>query len=135
LFIAIPAVFSQGWFSVALFVMRVLVSVSYVVLLSLTTRHTALLKLLRFFKVPRLFVFTIGMTYRYIYLFAEIIENTYLAIKSRTGGFRLHHTKGREVVSWNIATLWQRSVQLSEEVYLAMLARGYTGEPKVMGEE
>ena len=129
--IAIPAVFTQGLYSASLFVMRVLVSVSFVVLLSLTTRHTVLLNVLRFFKVPRIFVMTIGMTYRYIYLFAEIIENTYLAIKSRTGGFKIHHTKGREIVSWNIATLWQRSAQLSEEVYQAMLSRGYTGEPKI----
>jgi energy-coupling factor transporter transmembrane protein EcfT len=71
---------------------------------------------------------TAGMCYRYVYLFVEIIENTYLAIKSRVGG-RLHYKKGQSVVAWNIAFLWQRSYRLNEDVYKSMLSRGYSGEP------
>jgi cobalt/nickel transport system permease protein len=70
------------------------------------------------------------MCYRYIYLFAEIVENTYLAIKSRSGK-RIHHKKGREIVAWNIASLWYRSYHLNNQVYNAMLSRGYRGEPKI----
>jgi len=155
LFIAVPALFSafspgepllalnlwllkliitkQGLCAAGLFVTRVIASVSWVILLSLTTRHTVLLAVLRIFKVPQIFVATIGTCYRYIYLFAELIENTYLAVKSRVGA-RLHYRKGREVVAWKIAGLWQRSVYLNEAVYQAMLSRGYTGEPAVLAE-
>ena len=150
LFIALPALFSiftpgealitlkiarvsfiitrPGALGAALFVMRVITSVSFVVLLSLTTRHFELLKVLRVFKVPLVFVMALGMCYRYIYLFIEIIENTYLAIKSRVGT-RVHYKKGQHIVAWNMATLWKRSYQLNEEVYQAMLSRGYRGEP------
>ena len=148
-FIAIPALFSivtpgealavfkiagfeltitrQGLYGAVLFVMRVITSVSFVVLLSITTRHFELLRTLRVFKIPQVFVMTLGMCYRYIFLFVEIIEHTYLAIKSRVG-VRMHYKKGQYVVAWNIAYLWVRSYQLNEDVYKAMLSRGYRGE-------
>ncbi|MDD5634157.1 MAG: cobalt ECF transporter T component CbiQ [Candidatus Omnitrophica bacterium] len=155
LFIAIPALFSvftpgealagfnlmgvklvityQGVFSAALFVIRVITSVSFVVLLSITTRHFELLRVLRIFKVPQVFVMTTGMCYRYIYLFVEIVENTYVAIKSRTGT-KIHYKKGQHIVAWNIAYLWMRSYRLNEEVYSAMLSRGYRGDPVTFNE-
>jgi cobalt/nickel transport system permease protein len=73
------------------------------------------------------------MCYRYIYLFVEILEHTFLAIKSRVG-VRVHHKKGRELVAWNIANLWLRSYNLNNQVYNSMLSRGYTGEPRVLNE-
>lgn len=155
LFIAIPALFSiftpgetlvsfkiaglqfiitrQGFLGASLFLARVVTSVSFVVLLSITTRHFELLKVLRVFKIPQVFVMTSGICYRYIYLFVEIIENTYLAIKSRVGT-GIHYKKGRHIVAWNVASLWQRSYQLNEDVYKAMLSRGYRGEPLVLND-
>lgn len=153
LFIAVPALFSvfspgetlltlhiaglkfivtrQGASGAALFVMRVVTSVSFAVLLSITTRHFELLKVLRIFKIPHVFVMTLGMCYRYVFLFVEIVENTYLSIKSRVGT-KVHYRKGQHIVGWNIAYLWVRSYQLNEDVYQAMLSRGYRGEPAVL---
>ena len=37
-------------------------------------------------------------------------------------------------MAWNIAGLWQRSYRLSENVYQAMLSRGYSGEPEVLND-
>lgn len=154
-FIAIPALFSiftpgevlvtlkiagikliithQGLSGAALFVMRVITSVSFTVLLSITTRHFELLKVLRIFKIPQVFVMILGMCYRYVYLFVEIVENTYLAIKSRIGT-KIHYKKGQYIIAWNIAYLWQRSYQLNEDVYKAMLSRGYRGEPLILND-
>jgi len=153
LFIAVPAIFSiftpgkalmslnilglkliitqQGLFGASLFVMRVTTSVSFAVLLSITTKHFELLKVLQIFKIPQIFVMTVGMCYRYIYLFIEIVENTYLAIKSRVGT-KIHYKSGQRIIAWNIAFLWQRSYQLNENVYKAMLSRGYLGKPVVL---
>ncbi|MCK9603678.1 MAG: cobalt ECF transporter T component CbiQ [Candidatus Omnitrophica bacterium] len=155
LFIALPAIFSiftpgealfafkiaglkfiitrQGLSGATLFITRVVTSLSFVILLSITTKHFELLRVLRIFKIPQVFVMTTGMCYRYVYLFVEVIENTYLAIKSRVGT-SLHYKKGQSIVAWNIAFLWQRSYQLNEEVYKAMLARGYRGEPVVLND-
>ncbi|MFH1897003.1 MAG: cobalt ECF transporter T component CbiQ [Candidatus Desantisbacteria bacterium] len=153
-FIAIPAIFNiftpgdvlfctaeimgvkigvtrQGLFGATLFVVRVTTSVSFAILLSLTTKHFALLKVLRIFGIPSVFVMTLGMCYRYIYLFLEVVENTYLAIKSRVGT-GLHYKKGQQIVAWNISSLWHKSYYFNEAVYNAMLSRGYTGEPAIL---
>jgi cobalt/nickel transport system permease protein len=149
LFIAVPALFNKfspgqilvtwnilglkliitrpGLYGALIFVMRVVTSVSFIVLLNITTRHFELLKVLRIFKIPQIFVMTLGMCYRYVYLFVEIIQNTYLAIKSRVGVV-VKYNRGQGIVAGNIVSLWNRSVQLNEEVYYAMLSRGYQGE-------
>lgn len=121
----------QGLSSAVLFIMRVATSVSFAVLLSITTKHFELLKVLRVFRIPQVFVMIVGMCYRYIFLFVETVENTYLAIKSRIGG-RIHYRQGQHIVAWNIAYLWTRSYQLNEEVYKAMRSRGYRGEPVIL---
>ena len=146
LLIAIPAMFSfvspgdpvlsagafhitrHGLMSAGFFIGRVITSVSLVVLLSMTTRHFDLLKALRFFGIPQMFVMVLGICYRYLYLFVEIVENTHRAIRSRVGS-GMHHQKGQKVVAWNIAHLWMRSYALNEQVYNAMVSRGFRGEP------
>lgn len=125
------AITDQGLRGAMLFVTRVATSVSLAVLLSITTKHFVLLKALRVLGVPQIFVMVLGMCYRYIYLFMEIVENTYIAIKSRAGG-RLHYKKGQRIVAWKLASLWHRSYRLNEAVYNAMLARGYRGEAKAL---
>jgi len=120
-----------GFHSAVLFVSRVLVSVSLVVLVTTTTRSTELFAALRWMGVPQIFVMTLNMCYRYIFLFAGIIQDSYLAIKSRTGGL-MHYRKGQKIVAWNIASLWGRSMRMNEELYNAMLSRGYSGEPKAL---
>ena len=126
-FICLPVLFNNFASGFA-FILRVTVLVSFAILLSTTTRHLELLKTLRVFKVPRIFVMTIGMCYRYIYLFLEITGQTYLAIKSRVGDF-VKTKSGQKLVAWNIASLWNRSIRLNEEVYKAMLSRGFNAEP------
>ncbi|MDD5096971.1 MAG: cobalt ECF transporter T component CbiQ [Candidatus Omnitrophica bacterium] len=120
-----------GVFTVLLFVLRVTTSVSFIVLLSITTKHFELLKVLRVFGLPQAFTMVLGICYRYIYLFIGIIENTYLAMKSRVGN-AIYCKRGQHIVAWNIASLWLRSYQLNEDVYRAMLSRGYSGEPVVL---
>jgi cobalt/nickel transport system permease protein len=121
------AITQEGLSGAIMLVMRVAASVSFVILLSLTTRHSELLKALRSLGVPQLFVTVLGMCYRYIYLFVEIVEHTYRAVKSRVGG-NIHHAKGRDIVTWHIGALWMRSYHLNNQVYNAMLSRGYRGE-------
>ncbi|MBF0494651.1 MAG: cobalt ECF transporter T component CbiQ, partial [Candidatus Omnitrophica bacterium] len=123
----------QGLAGAALFIARVASSVSFAVLLALTTRHTELLKVLRAFNVPQLFVMTAGMCRRYIYVFTEIVINTHMAIKSRCGA-AVRYREGQEIVTWSIANLWKRSYEMNREVYNAMLSRGYHGEVYVLDE-
>jgi cobalt/nickel transport system permease protein len=123
----------QGLGSALIFSMRVLASVSFAILLVLTTRHHVLLKVLRIFKVPQVFVMTMGMCYRYIFLFLDIIQKTFLAIKSRVG-FVSSTKAGQKIAAMNMAGLWLKSYRMQTQVYAAMLSRGYTGEPIILEE-
>lgn len=125
------AITRQGIDSATIFFLRVLASVSLAIVLVLTTRHHVLLKVLRSFRVPQIFVMTMGMTYRYIYLLLDIAQNTFIAIKSRIG--YIHSTRsGQKIVGANISGLWLKSYRLQTQVYSAMLSRGYTGEPRIL---
>jgi cobalt/nickel transport system permease protein len=123
----------QGVDSAIIFFMRVLDSVSLAVLLILTTRQHVLLKTLRIFRVPQLFVMTMGMSYRYIFLFLDIIQKMFIAIKSRVG-FVSSAKEGRRTVTSNMAGMWLRSYRLQSQVYDAMVSRGYSGEAYVLDE-
>ncbi|MFH1169878.1 MAG: cobalt ECF transporter T component CbiQ [Chloroflexota bacterium] len=117
----------QGARAAGLLVLRVTDSLSLGVLLILTTTWTNLLMALRWFRLPPLVVATIGMTYRYIFLLLHNANAMFLARRSRTvGGFS--GGENRRWLARALTTTLAKSQHLSEEVYLAMLSRGYRGE-------
>jgi len=121
----------SGLWMASVLVLRVAASVSLAVLLVLTTRWAHLLKALRVFGVPRIFVLTLEMTYRYIFLFVGILQAEHLAKESRTIRPAALHAE-RHWATSRIGHLFLRSRQMGEEVYLAMLSRGYSGEAKLL---
>ncbi len=121
----------SGMLSAGTFCLRVLDSVSLAVLLTLTTPLASLLKALRWLRVPQMFVMTMGMSVRYIYLLVEQVQQFYLALKSRTGQVT-SSSVGQKTVAWNVVGLWQRSYHMHDQVYSAMLARGFSGEPRTL---
>ena len=132
LFIAIPAVFMQGILAAVIFVLRVTACVSFAVLLTITTRHNLLFKALRSLGIPNIFITTLDMTYRYIFFFVKVFEEMHIGLKSRLIN-DFDRKKAREWISSRIGFLFKRSIKMSEDVYMAMIARGYTGEIKKYG--
>ena len=120
----------QGARIAGLLVLRVTDSLSFGVLLILTTRWTNILAALRWFRVPSLFVAVLGMTYRYIFLLLHTANSMFLARRSRTLG-SLSGGENRRWLGQALATTMAKSHHLSEEVYLAMLSRGYRDEELV----
>lgn len=110
---------------------RVAASVSAVLLLVLTTRWPVLLKALRVLKVPQVFTLMLAMTYRYVFLLAHVANSMFLARKSRTVG-PVTAGMGRRWLGATMVSLLGKSYHLSNEVYLAMLARGFRGEPAML---
>jgi len=111
----------------AIFVLRVCASVSLAILLILTTKWADVLKSLRVMRVPNALVLILAMTYRYIFLVLHTANAMFLARKSRI----IAKTSGREQRWWivsSIGVLMSRSLRMSEDVYQAMLARGFQGE-------
>ena len=122
----------QGLTSAALMVSRVAVSISLVVLLTLTTPWNRLLAALRSVGVPRLFVMVLAMAYRYILHLLDAVADLYVARKARMVRPDADVATSRRFVASSAGALFGRSHALSEEVHLAMVARGYTGEVHVL---
>jgi cobalt ECF transporter T component CbiQ/cobalamin biosynthesis protein CbiM len=117
----------NGLEGATLFISRVGVSVSLAVLLIVTTPWADVLKSLRALKVPQVFVLVLSMTYRYLFLFLHTANGILLARKSRVVG----RTSGGEQRRWITGTmgnLMSRAFKMSNDVYSAMLARGFDGE-------
>lgn len=123
----------QGARTAGFLVMRVIDSLSLCLLLVLTTPWTKLLAALRWLRLPSLIVSVLGMTYRYIFLLLHTTNAMFLARRSRIiGGF-----SGNENRRWlgrALVTAMMKSQYLSEEVYLAMLSRGYQGEIYILSD-
>lgn len=96
-------------------IFRVAVSVSLVVLAVLSTPWYDLLKSLQVLFVPQVFVVILGMTYRYIFVLLQTVNNMFLSRKSRLAG-RVSGRENRKWLASLIGTLFARSFVQSEEI-------------------
>ena len=125
---------SQGLRSAALIITRVATSISLVVLLTLTTPWSRLLAALRALHVPKMFVLVVGMAYRYLFHLLESVTDMYTARKARTVGTASNTDEGRAFVGATAGALFGKAHALSDEVYSAMIARGFTGQARGLDE-
>jgi len=125
------AVTATGLASAARLVLRVLDAVSFSVLLAMTTPWNELLAALRVLRVPRTFVFVLAVSYRYVFVLMRLIQSMVTARRSRTVG-RLAPSEDRRFVAAAVGTLFGHSQALSEQVHMAMLARGFDGEVRTL---
>jgi len=126
---------SQQGFTAAMFLfLRVGLSLSMGVLLVMTTPAARLIKSLQVMGVPSLMVMVIEMSYRYLVLLLNLSIEMFEARRLRTVGVLSMASKRAQVGS-SIAALFARSMELTDEVYLAMTARGYTGQVVSMDEK
>ena len=115
-----------GATSALFLLLRVSTSVSLTLLLVLTTSWNGVLSALSVLKVPDVFILILGMTYRYIYLLLHTANDMFLSRKSRTVG-RLNGSEDRRMIAAISGTLLSKSLNMSSEVYLAMVSRGFRG--------
>jgi len=123
----------QGVNAAIIFTMRVATSVSAVVLLFLTTPQQILFKSLRTVGVPKLYVLTLEMAYRYIFLLMDLVREMYVAKKARTIKARGMFEE-QKWVGGRIGYTLIRSLDMSEKVHMAMMSRGYNGDVRIMQE-
>ncbi|HEX8924371.1 MAG TPA: cobalt ECF transporter T component CbiQ [Terriglobales bacterium] len=128
------SVTEQGLRGAALLISRVETASTLTVLLVLCTPWMRVLRALRALHVPLELVVVLGMTYRYIFLLMESAREMFEARRSRTIG-QLPASQRRHMAASAAGVLLQRTVELSGEVHMAMLARGFRGEVYVLEEE
>lgn len=121
------SVTKEGLMLVALLTMRVINSVSLVLLIVSTTTFERLIKSLAFFKVPNIFLLTLTLTYKFIFLLSSTIIETYQAIKMRWWN-RGSVKEAENIVAGRIGYLFRKSWERHELTYQAMVARGFNGK-------
>jgi cobalt/nickel transport system permease protein len=75
------------------------------------------------------FILILSMTYRYLFLFLHTANGILLARKSRLVG-RSSGGEQRRWITGTMGNLMSRAFKMSNDVYTAMLARGFTGEAR-----
>jgi len=123
----------QGLNAAVIFTMRVATCVSAVVLLFITTPQQILFKSLRTVGVPKLYVLTMEMAYRYVFLLMDLVRELYVAKKARTIRARGMFEE-QKWVGGRMGYTLIRSLDMSEKVHMAMMSRGFSGEVHIMQE-
>ena len=132
--IALPSsiyITQQGVTYAVTFMLRVAACVSLAILLFLTTQRDLLFKSLRSLYVPKVYVLTINMCYRYIFLLLDTIADLFTARKSR----QIVNLPMREEQRWvggRVGYMLVKSLDMSDKVHQAMISRGFNGDAKLM---
>jgi cobalt/nickel transport system permease protein len=114
-------------------------SVTAAVLLASTTNFNELLVAMRSLRLPQLLVSVLGLMWRYLQLMVEEVDRMTRARLSRSGANTTTHTRVGGQLAWRARVtggmagiLFIRSLERSERIYQAMLARGYDGEIRTL---
>jgi cobalt/nickel transport system permease protein len=116
-----------GLKSAAFLIARVITAVTLSLLLVICTPWAHVLKALRALGVPAPLVMILGMTYRYIFLLLSAARDLLEARQSRSVG-AMEPSEERRYAVASVGVLLGKSLQISNEVHLAMLARGFRGD-------
>ncbi len=113
--------------------LRTFLSLGAAILLTATTRVPDILHALRHLRVPAVLVGIIAFMYRYLFVLVEEVQRLLRARAARSA--RLPDVRGGGSIGWRAGVaghmagqLFVRSLDRSDRVYQAMLARGYRGE-------
>ncbi len=118
---------AQGLLSAGYLVSRVITASTLSVLLILSTHWNHVLKALRVLRVPVVVVVILGMAYRYIFLLIDSARDMLESRRSRMLG-ELPGPERRRLAAASVGVLMSKTMQLSGDVYSAMLSRGFRGE-------
>jgi cobalt ECF transporter T component CbiQ len=123
----------QGVRTAVLLLLRVEAAATLAYLLVATTPWTRLLRGLRALRVPLEAVAVLAMTLRYTVLLLEAAHDMFDARRSRAAG-RVSPPVARRLATSAAGVLLARSIALGDEVPLAMQARGFRGEVRLVEE-
>ena len=121
---------TQGMYGVLMLSLRVMNSLALSFLVLNTTPFPEIIKALKILKVPDSFLMIITLSYKYMFLFAKTAEDMHLAKKSRLVG-QVSNAEARRWVAGRIAVMLKKTRMRCEEVFKAMLGRGFSDDIKI----
>jgi cobalt/nickel transport system permease protein len=117
---------SEGIARFLVFTIRVWFCVASLTLLILSTGFDKMLGLLSTIKVPSVIVQLFGLTYRYFFVSIREVQSVLIAKEARTYVHKKTiNMQALKDLGSVVATLFIRTYERSERVYLAMKARGF----------
>jgi cobalt/nickel transport system permease protein len=122
----------EGIDGVAMLTLRVINSLSLSFLVLYTTPFHEVIRALKLLKVPDSFLIIMTLCYKYIFIFSKTVEDMHLAKKSRVVR-ELNHAEAREWIAGRIAFIFRKSRLKCEEVFKAMIGRGFSDSIKFYG--
>lgn len=128
---ALPFITTQGVRSAAFLIGRAETAASFAALLMLTTRWPHVLKALASLGVPAAAVAVLGMAHRYIFVLLRAAHELVEARRSRIMGAMDGPARRRLLLS-SVGVLLSRTMALGTDIHLAMVARGYRGEVRLL---
>jgi len=117
----------QGLRSAAFLIGRAETSATLALLLVLTTPWPHVLKAMRGLGMPVVLVAILGMTHRYIFVLLNTATQMFEARRSRIAA-PMSSAQKRQMTMAAVGVLLDKSIQLSADIHLAMISRGYRGE-------
>lgn len=112
----------------SILLVKFVISISFIILLSSTTKMQDMIEAAGRLGLPREFTLTLGMMVRYIFVFAEMFNRIRTAMATRCFDpldrtlpyrYRLHQ------IGYTVGTIFIRSYEQGERTYTSMLCRGY----------
>jgi len=122
----------EGILGVAMLTMRVINSLSLSFLVLYTTSFPEMVRALKILRVPDTFLIIISLCYKYIFIFSKTIEDMYLAKRARM----LREDNNKKVREWTagrVALVFRKTQLKCEEVFRAMVGRGFSDSIKLYG--
>jgi cobalt/nickel transport system permease protein len=116
-----------GLLGAATLVSRVVAATGFSLLVVWTMRWTELLHALTALRVPSVIVATLAMAHKQILTLLRTVEQIHLARESRTVS-RGTTAENRSWVTERMAFVVRKSMKTADDVYDAMLARGFSGQ-------
>lgn len=126
----IPAeigVTKEGLLVVSRLCLKIFNSVSLASLLINTTSFEQITKGLKVLRVPDIFILTLTMSYKYIFIFSQTVMETYQALRMRWWE-RRKQSETEAIIAGRMGYLFRRAWERYEMVYQSMVARGFTGK-------
>jgi len=113
-------------------VLRVFASLSLSVLMLAVTPFPEVVRALKLFRVPDFLLLILTLTGKYIYLFAQTVLDMYRAMKVRLV-FGISAADFRAWSTGRMATIFRKTQMRADDIYRAMLCRGFSGEIRLAG--
>jgi len=120
----------EGLLGTARLTLRVADSLAISLLVLYTTPFPEIMRALKILRVPDTFLMVVTLSYKYMFIFAQTVEEMHFAKRSRLAG-GVDAAAARGWVVGRIGLLFRKTQLRCEEIYKAMLARGFSGEVRL----